>query len=110
MSMSKVDKNSLSTSSPSISSKPVEKPRLKWPIKTLIEVLPILYALSAIFTYAAVKTDVSLVTPLQEVLGGVPLWVAVLMGLVAIVGFSGWIWIIYVFSRAPVAPDGSDEY
>ena len=46
---------------------------------------------------------------LEQVLGGVPLWVAILMGLIAITGTLGMIWLIYIFSRAPVSPDGGDE-
>jgi hypothetical protein len=88
-----------------------DKPRPKWPLKTLIEILPILIALTAIFSYATIRnvTEVALVTPLTEVLGGVPVWVAGLMGLVGLVGLLGMGWLIYLFSRAPVAPDGSDE-
>jgi hypothetical protein len=87
------------------------KPRLKWPLKTLIEILPIIIALTAIFSYSSLKevTDVDLVTPLNQVLGEVPLWVAGLMGLVVLVGTLGMGWLIYIFSRAPVAPDGRDE-
>ncbi len=88
-----------------------EKPRRKWPLKTLIEILPIVIALTAVFSYTTIKgvTHASPVSPLAEVLGGVPLWVAVLMGLVTVVGALGMGWLIYIFSRAPVAPDGSDE-
>lgn len=87
------------------------KPRKKWPLKTLIEILPVIIALTAIFSYTTIKnvTDVDLVTPLEEVLDGVPMWVAGLMGMIAIVGALGMTWLIYIFSRAPVAPDGSDE-
>jgi len=87
------------------------KPRKKWPLKTLIEILPILIAVTAVFSYSSIKnvSDVSLVTPLEEVLGGVPLWVAGLMGMITITGTLGMIWLIYIFSRAPVSPDGSDE-
>ncbi|GAB4410039.1 MAG: hypothetical protein Fur0044_03660 [Anaerolineae bacterium] len=89
----------------------VEKARPRWPLKTLIELLPLLIALTAIFSYSTIRnvTNVALITPLNEVLGGVPLWVAGLMGLVALVGLLGMGWLIYLFSRAPVAPDGSDE-
>ena len=89
----------------------LDKPAKKWPLKTLIEVLPLLIALTAIFSYSTIKnvTEVDLVTPLNQVLGGVPLWVAGLMGLIALVGTLGMVWLIYIFSRAPVAPDGSDE-
>ena len=85
--------------------------RKKWPLKTLIEILPILIALTAVFSYTSIKnvSNVSLVTPLEQVLGGVPIWVAILMGLIAITGTLGMIWLIYIFSRAPVSPDGSDE-
>ena len=82
-----------------------------WPLKTLIEILPLFIALTAIFSYATIKnvTDVDLVTPLSEVLGGVPFWVAGLMGSIFIVGTLAMIWLVYIFTRAPVAPDGSDE-
>lgn len=88
-----------------------KQPRKKWPLKTLIEILPVIIALTAIFSYSTIKnvTDVDLVTPLGEVLGGVPIWVAGLMGLIAIVGGLGMTWLIYIFSRAPVAADGSDD-
>lgn len=83
----------------------------KWPLKTLIEILPIIIALTVFFSYSTIKnvTDVALITPLQEVLGAVPLWVAGLMGLILLVGLLGMSWLIYIFSRAPVAPDGSSE-
>ena len=88
-----------------------ETPQKGWPLKTLIELLPLFIALTAIFSYSTIKnvSNVPLVTPLQQVLGNVPLWVAVLMGLIALVGISGIGWLIYLFSRAPVAPDGSTE-
>lgn len=88
-----------------------KQPRKKWPLKTLIEILPLIIALTAIFSYSTIKnvTDVDLVTPLEEVLGGVPIWVAGLMGMIAIVGALGMTWLIYIFSRAPVAADSSDE-
>ena len=88
-----------------------DKPRPKWPLKTLIEILPLLIALTAIFNYSTIKnvTQVELVTPLSQVLGGVPAWVTGLMGLIALVGMLGMGWLIYIFTRAPVAPDGSDE-
>jgi hypothetical protein len=89
----------------------LDKPRKKWPLKTLIEIIPIIVALTAIFSYSTIKNvaDVKLVTPLAEVLGSVPIWVAGLMGLVALVGLLGMGLLIFIFSRAPVAPDGSDE-
>jgi ABC-type phosphate transport system permease subunit len=88
-----------------------EKSRKKWPLKTLIEILPIIIALTAIFSYSTIKnvSRVKLVTPLAEVLGGVPIWVAGLMGLVALVGLLGMTWLIFIFTRAPLAADGRDE-
>lgn len=87
------------------------KAHRKWPLKTLIEILPVIIALTAIFSYSTIKnvTDVDLVTPLQQVLGDVPLWVAGLMGLIALTGMLAMAWLIYIFSRAPVSPDGSSE-
>jgi len=88
-----------------------QKPRKKWPLKTLIEILPVIIALTAIFSYSTIKNiaDVDLITPLEQVLGGVPIWVAGLMGMILMVGTLGMGWLIYIFSRAPVSPDGSDE-
>lgn len=87
------------------------KARRKWPLKTLIEILPVIIALTAIFSYSTIKnvTDVDLVTPLQQVLGDVPFWVAGLMGLIALTGALAMAWLIYIFSRAPVSPDGGSE-
>jgi hypothetical protein len=87
------------------------KPQKKWPLKTLIELLPLLVALTAIVSYSSIKNvdNVDLVTPLQQVLNGVPLWVAGLMAMIALVGTLGMGWLVYIFSRAPVSPDGSDE-
>jgi hypothetical protein len=88
-----------------------DTPRKKWPLKTLVEILPLTIALTALFTYSTIKNvaEVDLVTPLEQVLDGVPMWVTGLMGLIAVVGALGMLWLIYLFSRAPVAPDGSDE-
>lgn len=88
-----------------------EKTRLTWPIKTLIEILPLIIALTAVFSYSTIKnvTGIDPITPLTEVVGGVPVWVTILMVLVALVGCCGMGWLIYLFSRAPVAVDGSDE-
>jgi hypothetical protein len=85
--------------------------RSKWPLKTLIEILPIMIALTAIFSYSTIRniSDVALITPLSQVLAGVPLWVAGLMGLILLIGCLGMGWLIYIFSRAPVAPDGSAD-
>lgn len=87
------------------------KPRKKWPLKTLIEILPIIIALTVFFSYSTIKnvTNEQLVTPLQDVLDGVPIWVAGLMGMITLVGVLGMIWLVYIFTRAPVSPDGSDE-
>lgn len=101
----------MNTNSSDIAPGQSDKPRRKWPLKTLIEILPLIIALTAIVSYSTIRnvSNVALVTPVQEVLGGVPLWVAGLMALVALVGMLGMGWLIYIFSRAPVAPDGSDE-
>lgn len=88
-----------------------EKKRRKWPIKTLIEFLPLLIALTALFSYNTIKkvNDAPLVTPLNEIIGVVPVWVVGLMGLIAFVGLSGIVWLVYLFSRAPIAPDSSTD-
>lgn len=101
----------MNTNNPDIAPVVTDKPRPKWPLKTLIEILPLIIALTAIVSYSTIRnvSNVALVTPLQEVLGGVPIWVAGLMALVALVGMLGMGWLIYIFSRAPVSPGGSDE-
>ncbi len=88
-----------------------DKPRNKWQLKTLIEILPILVALTVFFSYTTIKKvpGTTLVTPLTEVLGVVPIWVTILMGLITLVGFSGMAWLLYLFSRAPISPDGSSD-
>ena len=98
----------MSTSKSRPEARPVKR---KWPLKTLIEILPIIIALTVFFSYATIKnvTNEALVIPLQAVLGEVPGWVAGLMGLILLVGLLGMGWLIYIFSRAPVAPDGSSE-
>ena len=94
-------------------STPDEAKRKKqgWPLKTLIEILPIIIALTAFFSYSTIKniSNVPLITPLTQVLDGVPLWVVGLMGLIFLVGIFGMGWLVYIFSRAPISPDGSDE-
>jgi hypothetical protein len=77
----------------------------------LIEILPVIIALTVFFSYSTIKrvSDVALVTPLQEILGVVPVWVAGLMGLIALVGGCGMVWLIYIFSRAPINPDSTTE-
>jgi hypothetical protein len=102
----------MNTNNPGASGVETGKSRRRgWPLKTLVEILPIIIALTAIFSYSTIRnvTNVALVTPLTEVLGGVPLWVAALMGLVAMVGLLGMGWLIFLFSRAPVSPDGGEE-
>ena len=98
----------MNMSNPSSEEQPVKR---KWPLKTLIEILPVLIALSVFFNYSTIKnvSNVALITPLQEVLGAVPGWVAGLMGLILLVGVLGMSWLVYIFSRAPIAPDGSNE-
>lgn len=85
------------------------KSNRKWPLKTLIEILPVIIALTVFFSYSTIKnvSDVALITPLKEVLGETPIWVAGLMGLIMLVGLLGMGWLVYVFSRAPVDVDGS---
>lgn len=86
------------------------KKRSRWPLTTLIEILPVIIALTVFFSYTTIKgvTTVALVTPLTTVLQAVPLWVVILMTLILLVGASGMGWLIYIFTRAPVAPDGSE--
>ena len=76
--------------------------RPKWRLRTLIEILPIIIALTALFSYRTVtnRMDVDLVTPIAIVLAGVPLWVAGLMLLVASVGILGMGWLIYIVIHA----------
>ena len=83
----------------------------KWPLKTLIEILPIIIALTVFFSYTTIKnvSDVALVTPLSEVLAGIPLWIVGLMGLILLVGLCGMGWLIYIFTRAPIKPDSSSQ-
>jgi hypothetical protein len=88
--------------------KPDSPTRRKWPLKTLIEILPIIIALTVFFSYSTIKrvSDVALVTPISEVFGQVSLWIVLLMGLIFGVGLLGMGWLIYLFSRAPISPDG----
>ncbi|MEI2613148.1 MAG: hypothetical protein V9G20_31295 [Candidatus Promineifilaceae bacterium] len=91
---------------------PEPKPsRKRWPLKTMLEVFPIFMALSALLTFGTTKkvSDVQLLTPLKQVVGVLPLWATVLMVAAMLVGILGIIWATYIFSRAPVAPDGSDD-
>lgn len=88
-----------------------ERPRKRWPLKTLVEILPVIIALTALGSYSTIKKvpGVELFTPFAEVFPHVSGWVLGLMGLVFVVGVCGMLWLIYLFSRAPVAPDGGDE-
>ena len=85
--------------------------RRAWRLKTLIEILPVIIALTALFSYTTIRrvTPVELVTPLSQVLSQVPLWVAILMGLIALIGALGMIWLIYLFCRAPIVTHSSRE-
>ena len=85
-------------------------PRRRWPLQTLIEMLPVVIALTAVFSYSSIRnsTNVALVTPLSQVLQAVPVWVVGLMGLVCLVSLCGMGWLIYLFSRAPVDAAGRD--
>jgi hypothetical protein len=82
--------------------------RQTWRLKALIEILPVIIALTALFSYTTIRrvTPVDLVTPISQVLEHVPVWVAILMGLVGLIGTLGMMWLIYLFCRAPIAPDG----
>ena len=84
--------------------------RSRWPLTTLIEILPVIIALTVFLSYTTIKgvTTVALVTPLTTVLNAVPWWVVLLMTLIMLVGASGMGWLIYIFTRAPVAADGSE--
>lgn len=99
--------------STNMSSKQTRHPnkRRGWPLKTLIEILPVLIAVTIVFSYTTIKgvSAVELVTPLTTVLGAVPVWVSVLMGLIVLVGTLGMAWLIFIFTRAPVSSDGSDD-
>lgn len=83
----------------------------RWWLKTLIEVTPVFIALTVFLSYTTIKgvSAVKLVTPLTAVVGSVSLWVTILMGLIAGVGLLGMAWLIYVFTRAPISREGSDE-
>ncbi|MCE7989457.1 MAG: hypothetical protein DYG89_50540 [Caldilinea sp. CFX5] len=94
-----------------MSNQPQDKPkRSRWPLTTLIEILPVIIALTVFLSYTTIKgvSSVALVTPLTTVLNAVPLWVVILMALILLVGASGMGWLIYIFTRAPVAADGSE--
>ena len=99
----------------SMSSAPLDAPKTKkkssrWPLTTLIEILPVIIALTIFVSYTTIKgvTTVRLVTPLSQVLQVVPLWVVILMTLILLVGTTGMVWLIYIFTRAPVSSDGGE--
>lgn len=85
--------------------------KTRWPLKTLIEILPVIIALSVIFSYKTIKStsDVVLFTPIVEVFSQVPWWITTLMGLIVAVGTLGMGWLIFIFSRAPINPDSSND-
>jgi hypothetical protein len=87
------------------------KPRKHWPLKTLVEIIPIFMALSALLTFGWAQrvTGAELLTPLNRVITALPWWATLLMVAVMAIGVLGIVWVTYIFSRAPVAPDGSDE-
>ena len=86
-----------------------KRKRSRWPLTTLIEILPVIIALTVFASYTTIKKigPVTLVTPLTTVLSAVPLWVTILMALIALIGTAGIVWLIYIFTRAPVSTDGS---
>lgn len=86
--------------------------KTKWPLKTFIEILPVIIALSVIFSYTTIKqeVDVVLFTPVSEVLSQVPWWMTALMGLILAVGLLGMGWLIFIFSRAPINADSSNDH
>ena len=86
--------------------------RGRLPLRRLIEVLPVLIALTALFSYTTIRgvdEGSELVTPPRELFGAVPGWVGALMLLVALVGVGGMGWLLYVYTRAPVVADGEGE-
>lgn len=87
------------------------EPRKHWPFKTVLEVFPIFMALSAMLTFGTTRkvSGVELLTPLSRVVSALPWWATLLMGGTMVVGIIGIVWVTFLFSRAPVAPDGSDE-
>jgi len=90
--------------------KKTQQKRSRWPLTTLIEILPVIIALTVFLSYTTIKrvSTVALVTPIATVFQAVPLWVAILMTLIVLIGTSGMAWLIYIFTRAPVAADGSE--
>lgn len=86
------------------------KKRSRWPLTTLIEILPVIIALTVFFSYTTIRriSTVTLVTPLTTVLSAVPLWVTILMALIVLIGAAGMSWLIYLFTRAPVAANGNE--
>lgn len=87
------------------------KKRTGWPLKTLVEILPVLIALTTFFSYTTIQgvSAVELITPLTTILDAVPLWIAILMIGISMVGILGMGWLIYIFTRSPVSADGSNE-
>jgi hypothetical protein len=85
---------------------PTETPgRGRFPLRRLIEVLPVLIALTALFSYTTIRgvdEGLRIVKPPAELFGSVSAWVGTLMILVACVGVGGMSWLLYVYTRAPV--------
>ena len=94
------------------SQKPEPKKTVKWPLKTFIEILPVIIALSVLFSYRTIKqdSDIVLFTPVAEVFSQVPWWITALMGLILTVGVLGMGWLIFIFSRAPINHDSSNDH
>ena len=89
----------------SMSSRPTEpastRSRLFKAGRRLIEILPVIIALTALFSYRAIDglTDQVLATPIGQVVQAVPPWVNVLMLLTAFTGLAGMFLLIMVFAR-----------
>ncbi len=88
-----------------------EKERKRWPLKTVIEVFPIFMALTALLTFGTARRagQGEVLTPLSRMTDSLPLWSILLLAGCFAIGIFGIIWATWVFSRAPVAPDGSDD-
>ena len=82
----------------------------RWQWKTLIEILPVLIALTIFFSYRTIRgvTDIPLFTPLMTVVDQVPGWVVLLMVLIAFVGFTGMMWLIFLFTRSALMGEGEE--
>ena len=101
----------MNTNEPDKKTEESTEPRKHWPFKTVLEVFPIFMALSALLTFGTTRkvTGVELLTPLSRVVSVLPWWATLLLAGTMLVGLVGIAWVTFLFSRAPVAPDGSDE-